>query len=254
MNRLSILLCVLVATSLSAKGIDDYRDIIKKMGVNKMCTIKYDCIDMEEYWIRGDDVVKSLELPDDSLSADTAYKKGLIYYKADMKEEAGRYFTIAEQKGSRSGAFANGMNYMDKGEPQKAIDSFLKASLQNDHKSLLKLSMLFPDREFEFLSKSALNGNPEALMRIGVILMKGSDKRIPQNDILALSIFNFLGAGSKSPYNEDVFIGSVLQARFDILSSYKNTLESRMGRSEIKEARVVKWMPMLGEIVADYSR
>jgi hypothetical protein len=237
-----------LSIGLWASGVDNYRDVIIKMDANKMCTVRFDCIDGEEYWFRGDIVKNTFEIEDGMLTGDTAYKKGLIYFKAGKKEEADRYFAIAKQKGSASGAFAKGMIHLEKGEPQKAIDCFLVGASQNHHKSLLKLSELIPEHEFKFLSKSALSGNSEAMERVAVILMQGSDRSVPQNDALALAIFNFLGAGGNPPKNEDVFINSVLQQRSTDRAKYKNDLLGRMSRSEIKEAGTTKWMELLEAI------
>lgn len=237
-----------LSVGLWASGIDDYREFIIRMDANKMCIIRFDCIDGEEYWFRGDDVKKTLETEDSILTGDMAYKKGLIYFKAYKKNEADRYFTIAKQKGSASGAFAEGIIYLEKGETQKAIDCFLIGASQNHHKSLLKLSELIPEHEFKFLSKSALNGNSEAMERVAIILMQGSDKSVPQNDVLALAIFNFLGAGSYPPKNEDVFINSVLQQRAANRAKYKNDLLGRMSRTEIKEASKTNWKELLEAI------
>lgn len=221
--------------------------IMKKANQNTFCLLNGACIDSEQqsYTLRD---IKNLYVEKKELSSMDYYKMGLISYKSGDYKSARVNFEKSLTIEPNFAWPANALGYCyEKGlgvkvDEDRAIYYYLIAAGSNHNMAQYRLSGLLRDREIEFLSMAASNGNNEALYKMGFKFLNGSG--VPQNDVLALAIMQYLGGDREyRPKSLTDFEEIYKKEKSDSLRKICGTLKSRMSTKQIEESNQLRFDP-----------
>lgn len=237
---------MLVQTLLSAECLE-CETILKKANQNTLCLLDGTCIDSEQQSLTLGEI-KNLYAKKKDFSSMDYYKIGLINYKSGDFESAKMNFekslkiepSFPWPANALGFCYENGLGV--KIDKDRAIHYYLIAASSDHQMAQFRLSGLLKEREIEFLSMSAANGNNEALYRMGLKFLNGNG--VPQNDILALAIMQYLGGDREyHPKSLADFEEMYKKEKSDSLRKICGTLKSRMSTKQIEESNQLRFDP-----------
>lgn len=239
---------VIFAQSILIGGCLECESALKKANQKTLCLLDSTCIDAEQQRFTLDTVKRLFVEKKEELNSMDYYEIGLISYKSGDFKSAKMNFENSLKIEPNFTWSANALGFCyEKGlgvkiDEDRAIYYYLIAASSNHQMAQFRLSGLLKEREIEFLSMSAANGNNEALYRIGLKFLNGNG--VPQNDILALAIMQYLG-GDREYHSKSLvdFEEMYKKEKSDNLRKICGTLRSRMSTKQIEESNQLRFDP-----------